>query len=53
MDQIKRFINEESGATAVEYAIMASLIAVVIVAAVQAIGTSLIPIFNAVAAGVS
>ena len=51
MDQVRHFVKEESGATAVEYAIMASLIAVVIVAAVQALGASLIPIFNTVAAG--
>lgn len=37
--------------TSVEYATMAGLIAVVIAAAVQALGSSLIPIFNNAAAG--
>jgi len=44
-------VSEESGATAVEYALMAGLIAVVIAAAVQALGASLIPIFTTAAAG--
>ena len=37
--------NSERGATAVEYALMVTLIAVVIIAGAAAIGTSLIPIF--------
>ena len=52
MDQVRRFVKDESGATAVEYALMASLIAVVIAAAVQALGSSLIPIFTNAAAGI-
>ena len=51
MEQVRRVVSEESGATSVEYAIMASLIAVVIAAAVQALGASLIPIFTNAAAG--
>jgi pilus assembly protein Flp/PilA len=43
------WLNEE-GVTAIEYALIAGLIAVVIVAAVTAVGGSLSPIFNAVAA---
>lgn len=35
---IKKFIQDESGATAVEYAIMVALIAVVIIGAVTVIG---------------
>jgi pilus assembly protein Flp/PilA len=37
----KRFIQEEEGATAVEYAIMVALIAAVIVGAVTMIGTNI------------
>ena len=43
MDQVRRLLSEESVATAVEYASMAGLIAVVIAAAVGALGASLIP----------
>ncbi len=43
-----RFLKDESGATAIEYGLIAALIAVVIVAAVTAIGTSLTNTFNKV-----
>ena len=42
--------TDEQGATAVEYGLMVSLIAVVIIAAVTAIGTNLNTIYAAVAA---
>ncbi len=42
---------DDSGATAVEYALMVSLIAIVIVAAVTLIGTTLTGMFSAMAAG--
>lgn len=45
-----RLHKEDEGATAVEYGLMVSLIAVVIIAAVTLIGTSLTTIFNTVAA---
>jgi pilus assembly protein Flp/PilA len=51
MVQVKRYVSEESGATSVEYAIMAALIVVAIATAVQTIGTRLIPIFTNAAAG--
>jgi pilus assembly protein Flp/PilA len=38
---ISQFINDESGATAIEYGLIAALIAVVIIAGVGALGTSL------------
>lgn len=45
MDKIilatRRFLRDEEGATAIEYGLMAALIAVVIIAAVAAIGTNL------------
>lgn len=46
---IKQFAADESGATAIEYGMIAALIAVVIMAAVQAIGTRLDAIFDRVA----
>jgi pilus assembly protein Flp/PilA len=38
---LKRFLNDECGATAIEYGLIAGLIAVVIITAVTSIGTSL------------
>lgn len=45
---VSRFAKDESGATAIEYGLIAALIAVVIVAAVGAIGTRLNAKFEAV-----
>lgn len=44
-----RLAHDESGATAIEYGLIAALIAVVIIAAVQAVGTNLSTTFNSVA----
>ncbi len=41
MPLIVRFLRDTKAATSIEYALVASLIAVVIVAGVRAIGTSL------------
>jgi pilus assembly protein Flp/PilA len=49
---VKRFWNDESGATAVEYALMVALIAVVIIVAVTALGTTLEGTFEDVEAAV-
>jgi pilus assembly protein Flp/PilA len=38
---IERFLKDESGATAIEYGLIAALIAVVIVTAVTTVGTRL------------
>ena len=46
---LNSFRTDEKGATAVEYGIMVSLIAVVIIGAVTLIGTSLDGTFNTVA----
>jgi len=48
MGKLKRFFKEEEGVTAIEYALIAMLIAVVIIGAVTVIGTSLQNPFNAV-----
>ena len=42
------FLREESGATAIEYGLIAALIAVVVISAVQAVGTSLSTTFTTV-----
>jgi pilus assembly protein Flp/PilA len=38
---LSRFVRDESGATAIEYGLIATLIAVVIITALTAIGTNL------------
>jgi len=44
-----RFLRDESGATAIEYGLIAALIAVVVITAVTTIGTNLRGTFNNVA----
>jgi pilus assembly protein Flp/PilA len=44
-----RFVRDESGATAIEYGLIAALIAVVIIGTLTAIGTSLSTKFTSVA----
>jgi pilus assembly protein Flp/PilA len=41
MNLVSRFISNESGATAIEYGLIAAGIAVAIIAAVQSVGTAL------------
>lgn len=50
LNVIRQFVKQDEGATAVEYGLMVSLIAVVIIAAVTLIGTGLNVVFNTVAA---
>ena len=49
MQIFKNFLNNESGATAIEYGLIAALIAVVIITAVGLVGTELTATFNTVA----
>ncbi len=51
--RIKAFAADESGATAIEYGLIAALIAVVLVATLTAIGTSLNSLFTFVASKLS
>ena len=44
-----RFAKDESGATAIEYGLIAALIAVVIITAVTAVGNNLSGTFNNIA----
>ena len=50
---LARFVKNESGATAIEYGLIAALIAVAIIAGAQALGTSLNTQFNGIATTVS
>ena len=49
MKKLLRFIKDEEGVTAIEYGLIAALIAIVIVVAVTLVGTSLNTLFNKVA----
>ena len=49
MKKFIRFLKDESGATAIEYGLIAALIAVVIIAGATAVGTSLDALFIRVA----
>jgi pilus assembly protein Flp/PilA len=50
---LTRFVTEEEGATAIEYGLIAALIAVAIIIAVSAVGTSLTSVFDTVSSKVS
>ncbi len=50
---VTRFLRDESGATAIEYGLIAALIAVVLVTALQAVGTSLGAAFTKISTDVS
>jgi pilus assembly protein Flp/PilA len=52
-DLFSRFIENESGATAIEYGMIAGLISVVIIAATAAIGTKLNSTFEKISTSLS
>ena len=47
------FMNDENGATAIEYGLIAALIAVVIIGAVEALGTQVSATFDSVTTAMS
>jgi len=47
---VTRFVSDESGVTAIEYGLIAALIAVVIIVAVSTVGKNLSTTFSTVAA---
>ena len=53
MNIFKRFAKDESGATAIEYGMIAGLISVVIIGTITTLGTSLKAKFNAIATNLS
>ena len=52
MEQIKNFFKDESGASAVEYGLLVSLIAVAIIVGVRALGQNLQATFDTTATAV-
>lgn len=50
---VQRFLKDEEGVTAIEYGLIAALIAVVIIGAVTTVGTNLQAIFNRVASALT
>jgi pilus assembly protein Flp/PilA len=51
--QAKAFVRDEQGATAMEYALLAAMVAVVIIGSVTAIGTALANTFGSVSTLIS
>jgi pilus assembly protein Flp/PilA len=51
MKTIARFVKDESGATAIEYGLIAACISVAIIAVVQGIGTKLNTTFTSISNG--
>jgi pilus assembly protein Flp/PilA len=49
----KNFVSEEDGVTAIEYGLIAALIAVVIILSVTAVGQNLRAVFTAVSTNLS
>jgi pilus assembly protein Flp/PilA len=47
---LKRFLKNEDGATAIEYGLIAALIGVIIIGAVTSVGTGLDATFDSIAA---
>jgi pilus assembly protein Flp/PilA len=50
---IARFVKDESGATAIEYGLIASLISVAIIAAAKSLGSNISTTFSNVAANMT
>lgn len=53
MNILVRYLSEESGATAIEYALLAGLIALVIIGSVGALGTRVDKLFGSIKSGLS
>ena len=53
MEMIKKFFNDESGATMVEYAIMVALIAIVSIVIITAVGIQVQTAFDDVCEAIS
>lgn len=52
MSRARDFLNDESGATAIEYGLIAAGISVAIIVAVQSLGSNLTATFNKVSESV-
>lgn len=51
--QVAKFLKDDSGATAIEYGLIAAGIAIVIIGAVASVGSSLVGTFTTVASGMN
>jgi pilus assembly protein Flp/PilA len=49
---VQKFVRDEEGVTAIEYGLIAALIAVVIIISVKAIGVKLDDVFTTIAAAI-
>jgi pilus assembly protein Flp/PilA len=52
MTMLKRFLKDEAGATAIEYGLIASLIAIAIITVLTTLGGNLSSSFNTVATSI-
>lgn len=50
---LRTFLQDEDGATAIEYGLIAALIAVAVIAAIQAVGEQLSDTFDAIDSGLT
>ncbi len=46
---LSQFVNDESGATAIEYGLIAALVSIAAIGALTAVGTELVSTFTSVA----
>lgn len=53
VNQVLRFVNDEEGATAIEYGLLAALIAAVIIGSVTGLGTAVDGTFTTVGGAIS
>ncbi|HXC50385.1 MAG TPA: Flp family type IVb pilin [Candidatus Limnocylindrales bacterium] len=53
MTEISRFIRDESGATAIEYGLLAALISIAALASMKIVGTKLSSTFSTVSTSLS
>jgi len=53
MNHVMNFVNDEEGATAIEYGLLAALIAAVIIVSVQALGSTLNLTFSGINTNIS
>ncbi|MBY0292711.1 MAG: Flp family type IVb pilin [Alphaproteobacteria bacterium] len=52
MNHLKNFLRKDEGVTAIEYGLIAALIAVAIITAVSLVGTNLTTTFNSIASNI-
>lgn len=53
LEMLKQFVRDEEGVTAIEYGLIAALIAVTIIISVTAVGDNLVLVFQAISAALA